>query len=279
MPHPGALLWDIGAGCGSIGIEWMRAADNSLAIGLEPREDRRAMAARNAVTLGVSALDIRDARAPEGLAALPAPDAIFFGGGNSDATMQIALDRLKPGGPARRTFGDAAERGRPSRRPRDAWRRACAPHRSARRAARRPFRLASSDAGDAMVVEEAVSGRLYGVGVGPGDPELMTLKAVRILAEVPVIAYPAPNSGESSARAIAEKFIPAGRTEIAVRVPMRVGPVPLEAYEQAADDIAAHLDAGRDVAVLCEGDPFFYGSFITCTMRWRGGFRQLSCLA
>lgn len=113
-----------------------------------------------------------------------------------------------------------------------------------------------------MVVEEAVSGRLYGIGVGPGDPELMTLKAVRILSEVPVIAYPAPNNGESSARAIAEKFIPAGRTEIAIRVPMRVGPVPIEAYERGAMEIAEHLDAARDVAVLCEGDPFFYGSFM-----------------
>ena len=107
-----------------------------------------------------------------------------------------------------------------------------------------------------------MSGKLYGIGVGPGDPELMTLKAVRILAEVPVIAYPAPNSGESSARAIAEKFIPAGRIEIAVRVPMRVGSVPIEAYERAAEEIARHLLAERDVAVLCEGDPFFYGSFM-----------------
>ncbi len=107
-----------------------------------------------------------------------------------------------------------------------------------------------------------MSGRLYGIGVGPGDPELMTLKAVRILSEVPVIAYPAPNDGESSARAIAREFIPPGRIEIAVRVPMRVGPVPLEAYALAAEEIAGHLDAGRDVAVLCEGDPFFYGSFM-----------------
>lgn len=113
-----------------------------------------------------------------------------------------------------------------------------------------------------MVVEEGVSGRLYGIGVGPGDPELMTLKAVRILAKTPVVAYPAPNSGESSARAIAASFIPAGRTEIAIRVPMRAGPVPLDAYARAAEEIAAHLAAGRDVAVLCEGDPFFYGSFM-----------------
>jgi len=107
-----------------------------------------------------------------------------------------------------------------------------------------------------------MSGTLYGIGVGPGDPELMTLKAVRVLREAPVVAYPAPNDGESSARKIAAEFIPAGRIEIAIKVPMRVGPVPLEAYSRAAEEIAAHLDAGRDVAVLCEGDPFFYGSFM-----------------
>jgi precorrin-6Y C5,15-methyltransferase (decarboxylating) len=70
MPHPGALLWDIGAGCGSIGIEWMRAAQHAAAIALEPRADRRAMAARNAASLGVPSLHIRDLRAPDGLADL-----------------------------------------------------------------------------------------------------------------------------------------------------------------------------------------------------------------
>lgn len=117
-----------------------------------------------------------------------------------------------------------------------------------------------------------MSGRLYGVGVGPGDPELMTLKAVRILAEAPVIAYPAPDPGESSARAIAARFIPAGRTEIAIRVPMRPGKMPTEIYDSAAEEIAAHLDAGRDVAVLCEGDPFFYGSFMYLHDRLAGRF-------
>jgi precorrin-2/cobalt-factor-2 C20-methyltransferase len=112
-----------------------------------------------------------------------------------------------------------------------------------------------------MGLEESVSGRLYGIGVGPGDPELMTLKAVRILSEVPVVAYLAPDRGESTARAIAEKFIPAGRTEIAIRMAMRPGPEPAVLYDRTAEEIAAHLSAGRDVAVLCEGDPFFYGSF------------------
>jgi len=98
MPHRGALLWDIGAGCGSIGVEWMRAAEGARAIALEPRADRRAFAATNAAALGVPDLDIRDQRAPEGLADLPDPDAIFIGGGLSEATLQITMERLKPGG-------------------------------------------------------------------------------------------------------------------------------------------------------------------------------------
>jgi precorrin-2/cobalt-factor-2 C20-methyltransferase len=112
-------------------------------------------------------------------------------------------------------------------------------------------------------VEKAgVSGRLFGIGVGPGDPELMTMKAVRMLKVLPVIAYPAPGEGESTARAIAARCIPAGRTEIAIRVPMRAGEVPADIYDRAAVEIATHLTAGRDVGVLCEGDPFFYGSFM-----------------
>lgn len=112
-----------------------------------------------------------------------------------------------------------------------------------------------------MGVEEGVSGRLYGIGVGPGDPELMTLKAVRILSEAPVVAYLAPDKGESTARAIARAHLPAGLHEIAICVPMRPGPEPAEIYDGAANEIAVHLEEGRDVAVLCEGDPLFYGSF------------------
>jgi precorrin-6Y C5,15-methyltransferase (decarboxylating) len=97
-PHPAALLWDIGAGCGSIGIEWLRAEPGTRAIALEPSADRRALAARNASALGVPGLDLRDARAPEGLAGLPAPDAVFVGGGIATATIQASMQALKPGG-------------------------------------------------------------------------------------------------------------------------------------------------------------------------------------
>jgi len=108
-----------------------------------------------------------------------------------------------------------------------------------------------------------VTGTLYGIGVGPGDPELMTLKAHRLIGAARVVAYPAPDSGESFARAIAAAVIPAGAEEIPMVVPMRAARFPAqEVYKGAAGRIAAHLGAGTDVAVLCEGDPFFYGSFM-----------------
>ncbi len=108
-----------------------------------------------------------------------------------------------------------------------------------------------------------MTGTLYGIGVGPGDPELMTLKAHRLIAAAKVVAYPAPDTGDSFARRIAADIIPAGAEEIPMVVPMRVARVPAQqVYAEAAEMIATHLDQGTDVAVLCEGDPFFYGSFM-----------------
>ncbi|WP_417675234.1 precorrin-6y C5,15-methyltransferase (decarboxylating) subunit CbiE [Roseibium sp.] len=99
MPHPGALLWDVGLGCGSIAIEWMRSARGAKAIGLEPNAERRSLASENALALGVPGLDIRDTSAPDGLAGLPAPDAIFIGGGlTADGIVDACHDALKDGG-------------------------------------------------------------------------------------------------------------------------------------------------------------------------------------
>lgn len=107
-----------------------------------------------------------------------------------------------------------------------------------------------------------MSGTLYGVGVGPGDPELMTLKAARLISNADVIAYPAPESGESFARSIAAAHFTQGVEELPIEVPMLPDRFPHEIYEGAANNISRHLSAGRDVVVLCEGDPFFYGSFM-----------------
>ncbi|EFO33047.1 precorrin-6Y C(5,15)-methyltransferase (decarboxylating) [Roseibium sp. TrichSKD4] len=98
-PHPGAVLWDIGAGCGSVGIEWLRAAPRTKAIGLEPHDERRAMADLNALELGVPQFDVRNASAPDGLDGLPTPDAIFIGGGlTTPGIVEICHKALKPGG-------------------------------------------------------------------------------------------------------------------------------------------------------------------------------------
>jgi precorrin-2/cobalt-factor-2 C20-methyltransferase len=108
-----------------------------------------------------------------------------------------------------------------------------------------------------------MTGTLYGIGVGPGDPELMTRKAHRLISTAKVVAYPAPDTGDSFARGIAADTIPAGAEEIPMVVPMRAERFPAQqVYAEAAERIATHLDAGTDVAVLCEGDPFFYGSFM-----------------
>lgn len=108
-----------------------------------------------------------------------------------------------------------------------------------------------------------MSGTVYGLGVGPGDPELITLKALRLLRAASVIAYPAPETGDSFARQIVAPHLPGGQHEIAIRMPLGDGQFPkAEIYDRAADQILGHVAAGRDVAVLCEGDPFFYGSFV-----------------
>jgi precorrin-2/cobalt-factor-2 C20-methyltransferase len=114
-------------------------------------------------------------------------------------------------------------------------------------------------------------GKLYGLGLGPGDPELITLKAHRILTSVKVVAYPAPDNGPSFARRIAASYLDDSQLEVPFIVPMRVERRPArDVYDEAAKSIALHLDSGSDVAVLCEGDPFFYGSFMYLFERLSG---------
>jgi precorrin-6Y C5,15-methyltransferase (decarboxylating) len=98
-PLPGERLWDIGAGCGSIAIEWLRADDHTTAIAVERDAARVDLVARNAALLGVPRLEIVHRAAPAALEGLAAPDAIFVGGGLADAALLPLLWKaLRPGG-------------------------------------------------------------------------------------------------------------------------------------------------------------------------------------
>lgn len=96
MPMRGALLWDVGCGCGSVAVEWMRAARYARAVGIEPKPERRVFAAANASALGVPGLKIVDGEAPAALAGLDAPDAIFIGGGLSREVFEACWAALRP---------------------------------------------------------------------------------------------------------------------------------------------------------------------------------------
>ncbi|SDO24736.1 precorrin-2 C20-methyltransferase / precorrin-3B C17-methyltransferase [Nakamurella panacisegetis] len=126
-----------------------------------------------------------------------------------------------------------------------------------------------------------MTGRLYGVGLGPGDPELITRKAARLIEAADVIAYHSGTHGRSIARSIAAELLPAGVREEPLVYPVTTqrsshpggyqGAM-ADFYDESAERLAVHLRAGRTVVVLCEGDPLFYGSYMYLHDRLAGEF-------
>ncbi len=117
-----------------------------------------------------------------------------------------------------------------------------------------------------------MSGVFYLVGVGPGDPELISLKAARILGGIDVVAYAKKPGSQSLALSIARAHINPKAQHLAWDVPMLVERAPAQlAYDELADAIGRHLKAGANVAYLCEGDPLFYGSAIQLLERFGTG--------
>ncbi|HPX37671.1 MAG TPA: precorrin-2 C(20)-methyltransferase [Mycobacterium sp.] len=122
-----------------------------------------------------------------------------------------------------------------------------------------------------MSHHDGPSGTLYGVGLGPGDPELVTVKAARVIGEADVVAYHSARHGRSIARRIAEPYLRPGQIEEHLVYPVTTGTTDHpggydgameDFYTEAAARLAAHLEAGRDVALLAEGDPLFYSSYM-----------------
>ena len=114
-------------------------------------------------------------------------------------------------------------------------------------------------------------GRLFGIGVGPGDPELITMKALKRLQNAPVVAYMAAKGKKGNSLTIVEGFLRAEQILLPLIYPVTTEKLPPPFsyedslrgfYDESAERIAAHLNAGRDVAAICEGDPLFYGSYM-----------------
>jgi precorrin-2/cobalt-factor-2 C20-methyltransferase len=124
-------------------------------------------------------------------------------------------------------------------------------------------------------------GRLFGVGLGPGDPELITMKAARVLGAAPIVAFFAKTGHVGNARQIADRWMPKACEELLLAYPLTTE-LPYDHphyiaqlsafYEESARTIATRLEAGQDVALLAEGDPLFYGSFMHLYIRLRARY-------
>ena len=128
----------------------------------------------------------------------------------------------------------------------------------------------SGDTGEAAGAPSA-AGRLYGVGVGPGDPELMSVKAARLVTGTADVAYFAARGRPSNARRVVAHLLGPGHRELRIEYPVTTEALPAEqsyedlllrCYDDAAEQVAARLRAGHDVVVLCEGDPMLFGSYM-----------------
>ena len=126
-----------------------------------------------------------------------------------------------------------------------------------------------------------MEGKLFGLGVGPGDPELITLKALKRLQAAPVVAYFAARNAKGNAFSTIEAHLAPEQELLRLDYPVTRATLnetedyeslPKGFYDRSAEAVAAHLDQGRDVAVVCEGDPLFYGSYMYLHDRLAGRY-------
>ena len=244
-PGPGELLWDVGAGSGSVGIEWLRAEPLARAVAVEARSDRAERVRRNAAALGVPDLEVVTGPAPAALAGLPPPDAVFVGGGlTADGLLETCWERLRPGG---RLVAHAVTV--ESEAVLHRWQRAeggqlVRADLSYAGAAGRVHHLAARAAGDPVAGDAAVT--VYFVGAGPGAADLLTVRAQRLIAAAPVVLY-------------AGSLVPAEVLEGARPGARLVDTAELNLDAITAELVAAHR-AGQDVVRLHSGDPSIFSA-------------------
>jgi len=247
LPRPGELLVDVGAGAGSVGIEWMRSHPSCRAVAVERDAVRAVRIAANAHRLGVPDLQVVTGPAPEALAGLDRPDAVFIGG-----RMLVDAAPRRPDRGARCHPGDGAGAGRVQ----PPLRRRASPDRGGAPGAARPLlRLVARAGGRGVECGEGGGGRMtvHFIGAGPGAADLLTVRAVRLLQTSPVCVYAGTYLDEEVLG-----HCPPGTTMI-------------DSQRLDLDQITRHLveahQAGQDVARMCSGDPSLYSALAEQTRR------------
>ena len=262
-PRHGELLWDIGLGAGSIAIEWLLCDASLSAIGIEERADRAARAMRNALALGAPDLKVVTGRAPDVLAGLPAPDAVFIGGGLTDAgVFDAAWTALKPGGRLVANAVTLESEARLAELFSQSRRRADADRGRARRHRRRHARLAPGHAGYAMAGEEAMI--VAGIGCRRGVSAKSIEDVIRVALlegglarrDLDALATHSDKGNEPGLREIAERWalsvILPGMSELesVVEFTKTISP-----YSLAAIGLAVGRRDGRARCRRAEGAP------------------------
>ena len=270
----GELLWDVGAGAGSVAIEWLRSGRGMRAIAIERDAARAARIAANAEQLGVPELVVRIGEAPAALADLPEPTAIFVGGG---AAMPGLIDhcwqRLAQGGRlvvnAVTVAGEAALLAFHAAHGGRLLRLGARP----RRDDRRPAGLAAGHARHpARGAQMTRRGKLIGLGVGPGDPELLTLKGVRALEAAQAIAFIAAAGRASRAREIARAHIRPGTRELIAVMPMtQDAEATGRAYAQLTTGIVSELGRATTWCSCARATRCSTARSPTCCPGWAAG--------
>ncbi len=313
QPAAEEIGWDIGAGCGGVTVEWARWNRLGKVIAIEKHALRFDLLQQNILRFGVTAnIQAIFGRALENIKNLANPDCVFIGGSGGDLPELLTecWSRLNPNG--RLVVSAVTENSKLellkfveqhgitdaewsqiaiSRQSQLAGQLLMRPQLpvtlvrllkpcSLGGAKRNPgsFSIDDEDPGLRFApprLRENKAGTLFGVGVGPGDPELITLKADRLIRSADVIAYITNADGFSLGKSIAQSSV--AQNNHAIELPIYIEMCrdriqANQAYDEAAAAIANELSKGHNVVFLCEGDPLFYGSFAYLLERLTANF-------